>query len=183
MINSEELANGLQLLSKHFGKELLPEVITIWSKYLNENLDTGGFLEAVENAILSKNFMPTPFQLVEFVNGTREAKALEEWQLVIYFAAGGGQLEPETLSARGFHALRAIGGLKAVSVAEQRRLESLERYFVKAYTDCTPRDIKLLPQAPHLETEQPRREHVSVPIPEHIKKQINDLFKKKRGEE
>lgn len=177
MIDRMELSKGLILLGKHFGRELLPEVIEIWSEYLTENLDTESFKEAVRHAIIANSFMPTPSQLVEFVNGNKESQAIKEWQLVL-MAASGRELHLEALSPRGLVALRAIGGITAVSMADQRRREWLEKDFVKLHTQCTERDERLLPQAVTREVHK-REEPPSVPVPEHIKKQIDDLLNKR----
>lgn len=179
MIDKFELIMNLDLLSKHFGKELLPEVIVIWSKYLNKNLNTEEFCYSVENAIITSNFMPTPSQLVEFVNGSKKAQAVKEWQLVL-MAASGRELHPEALSSRALVALRGIGGVSAVGMSDQRRREWLEKDFIELYVQCTEKDVLSLPQADYKEVHK-REEPPSVPIPEHIKKQVDDLLKK-RGE-
>jgi hypothetical protein len=50
-------------------------------------LSTEEFIAAVEQAIVSKQFMPSPQELVEVVKGDAETNALQEWDLCVKAAA------------------------------------------------------------------------------------------------
>ena len=80
----------VQLLSEleaYYKREFTPFVKQIWFKHLSDRLSTEEFIAAVEQAIVSKQFMPSPQELVEVVKGDAETNALQEWDLCVKAAA------------------------------------------------------------------------------------------------
>lgn len=187
MITTQEFDYGMALLSSHFGKELSPGVKVIWQEYLDAELTSSEFMAAVKNSVLHSRFMPTAGELVEFIQGGKEAKAIQEWQIIISAAKSNTEQSKQLLSylsMRSTIGLRAIGGISVIANAESEKERSyLQKQFVTVYCQCSDKDIKVLPQVPGTETQQQKEEPVSEPIPEHLKKQMDDLISKmgKRG--
>ena len=80
----------VQLLSEleaYYKREFTPFVKQIWFRHLSDRLSTEEFIAAVEQAIVSKQFMPSPQELVEVVKGDAETNALQEWDLCVKVAA------------------------------------------------------------------------------------------------
>lgn len=195
MITTQEFDYGMALLSSHFGKELSPGVKVIWQEYLDAELTSSEFMAAVKNSVLHSRFMPTAGELVEFIQGGKEAKAIQEWQIIVSAAKSNTEQSKQLLSylsMRSTIGLRAIGGISVIANAESEKERSyLQKQFVTVYCQCSDKDIKVLPQVPGTvhevspkeKTQQQKEEPVSEPIPEHLKKQMDDLISKmgKRG--
>jgi hypothetical protein len=180
MIAPDILNKGLMLLSKHFGRELLPLVLTMWSEYLSDELSNAEFQSAVKHAILHSRFMPTAGELVDFINGGKESKAIAEWQTVLAAAAADTERAKELLayaSMRCQTALQAIGGLNPVAIAEtdyQRGV--LQKQFTTVYCQCPDKDMKVLPQASSQPTRNASKQPQDYsPIPKHVKEQMEAL--------
>ncbi len=89
MIDNLVFVRGVQLLSSHFDRFLLPEVVALWKAYLDQRLTTEQFEVAVKSVLLESRFFPTAKELVEVVRGDAEANALCEWELCVRAAARG----------------------------------------------------------------------------------------------
>ncbi|WP_341531394.1 hypothetical protein WKK05_37415 (plasmid) [Nostoc sp. UHCC 0302] len=151
MITKLKFDNGIALLEKHFRRELCPEAIAIWSEYLNEHLDDQEFTCAVKEAILTLDFFPSAKKLVEFATASYEVQAIADWRMIIRAAKSSNeqwQLEIlQPLKERAHVALKAIGGLQPVAMAEEWQLHRLEKQFITVY--CATHDnIKFLPPSP-----------------------------------
>jgi hypothetical protein len=97
------------------------------------------------------DFMPSPSKFVEYIQGSKEAKALQEWQLIVQ---SSGRPDPDLsyLSDRGQIALKAIAGIRAVAQASSdtrsgmSELQRLEKKFVAVYLQCSAQDRRTLSQ-------------------------------------
>lgn len=173
MISAKTFESAIAILQEYFGKQIQPvAAILVWRDYLSENLDDEELKQAVKTAIIECKFMPSPKELVEFVNGGKEAKAMQEWQAILRSAATNTQ--PSYLSNRGVVALQAVGGLRAIAIAEDSRRNQLERSFVTVYCQCSDKDARSLPQAQPMPP-QAKEEVEASPVPEQLKRQMEEL--------
>ncbi|PHJ65040.1 hypothetical protein VF04_04465 [Nostoc linckia z7] len=185
MITQEKFEKAIAILQTYFSKKIEPEAaLAIWQEYLGDNLNDAELGQAVKEAIIQcrphPSFMPTPKELVAFVNGGKEVQAIREWQDVLS-AASGRKDAIAYLSVRGKVALSAIGGLHAIGAAEERVREKMEKNFIVVYCQCSDKDSRSLPMASP--SQEPTQQDF-VPMPEEIKAQMKDLFSKKgRGQE
>jgi hypothetical protein len=175
MIDQKVLTTKLLLIAKHFQKDLLPEVMSVWAEYLNAELNTDEFEQAVKEVILHSRFFPTAGEFVEKIKGNKEAQAIREWQSVVT-AAAGREEAIAYLSTRGKVALQAIGGLRAIALAEDRLREKLEKNFIAVHCQCSDKDARSLPPSPSPMPTVEREE--SAPIPDHVKAKMDDLMQK-----
>jgi hypothetical protein len=125
-------------------------------------------MASIKNALLHERFMPTAGELVEFISGGKEAKAIQEWQLVLSASRSGAEKATELLayaSMRCRTALQAIGGLRAVGLTESDfQRTNLQKQFTTVYCQCSDKDAKALPQSESIPT-QNRQEEKEDSIP------------------
>jgi hypothetical protein len=177
MIEKKIFNYGMELLDSYFSKKLNEAVKGIWFEYLDKELTTEEFLTAVKNALLHSRFMPTAGDLVGFIHGGKEAKALIEWQVILR-ASASSQDESGVayISTRARVALQAIGGLRTVGIAEEFRRHQMEKQFITVYCDCSDNDAKSLPQTSSAPQSENRfSETESVPPPAHVHDEIAAL--------
>jgi hypothetical protein len=86
-IDSRIFVELLGELEAYYKRELTPFAKRVWYKHLSEKLTTDEFCAAVEWVIISKQFMPSPQELVEVVKGDAQTLALHEWELCVKAAA------------------------------------------------------------------------------------------------
>jgi hypothetical protein len=175
MISPEKFKNGIQLLEKHFGKDLQPAVVQIWGEYLDQHLDDESFTFAIKEVIIASRFFPTAKELVEYAIASQEATAIIDWQLVLQAARLGRKdlLKGERL----LQALELIGGLSTVGATEERYLPRLEKQFIAIYSSPQSRLPSLsLPPSVALESSE---KETPPPIPEELQTLIQQLKSKK----
>lgn len=177
MLNYKKFKSGLSLLEQNYDRTLTDAIEKIWFQYLDEHLTDEEFLTAVKHVIIHSRFMPTPAELVEHIHGSKEAQALQEWQLVLKASArGGAQEQLAYLSDRGRVALQAIGGLHAVGAAEDFQRQRMEKSFVTVFCQCSTKDRKTLAQASvEAPVEVAKEVDEPAPMPEHLKVQMEAL--------
>lgn len=133
-------------LETYYKREFTPFVKQIWFKHLSERLSTEEFIAAVEQAIVSKQFMPSPQDLVEVVKGDAETNALTEWDLCVKAAARGDREMLMGLSPAGQSALHLVGGLHKLGMATEEDLRWLKKEFISVWKS-TPADVRSLAQS------------------------------------
>ena len=182
MISQQTFDDGMLLLMKHFEKQLDPAVLEIWKDELDDHLADDDFTEAGRQLILSfeqryRGHFPTIKQLLDVINGSKEVKALQEWQSVILAASRGDESQLAYISQRGRVALSAIGGLRVVGMAEEYKRNQLEKSFITVYCQCADKDAKTLPPATsqHLTNEN---EKEFVPMPDEFRQYMEKLKNK-----
>lgn len=178
MISQEVFDDCMILLMKHFEKQLDPTVLDAWKDELDQHLTDDEFAEAGRQLILYfeqryKGHFPTIKQLLDVINGHKEAKALQEWQSVILAASRGDESQLAYISQRGRVALHAIGGLRTVEMAEEYRRNQLEKSFITVYCQCADKDAASLP--PSVSQPTVARNEDYAPMPEHFKQQMEEL--------
>ncbi|MHC5939549.1 hypothetical protein [Nostoc sp.] len=169
----------MSLLMKHFEKQLDPKVLEIWKDELDQYLTDDELAEAGRQLILTfeqryRGHFPTFKQLFDTINGSKESKAVQEWQSVVLAASHGDESKLAYISTRGRVALHAIGGLRVVAMAEDYKRVQLEKSFITVYCQSVDKDAKTLPPS----VSQPptvRSEEEFAPVPEHIKQQMEQL--------
>lgn len=149
MLSEEIFDFGINLMQRHFNRELLPEVQAIWREFLDQELTDEDFDIAVKEAILSCQFFPTAKQLVEFAQLGNEIKAMREWQMLVVPAAITGSADGrkellDQLSVRGRIALELIGTISTVEMTEEKWLHNLGKKFKEVYCKASLGD-NLLP--------------------------------------
>lgn len=108
-----------------------------WHSYLSEALDDNEFMIAYRMATNTLDFLPSPERLIEFVKGSENTIANQEWQKVVNNAPDRVK-EPLVISARGRKALKLIGGLQAVRDCEVQFLDAKRKSFVELWKEKDP---------------------------------------------
>ena len=119
----------------------------VWYKHLNQQLSTEEFVIAVEQTLVSQQFMPTPAELVEVVKGDAETLALQEWELCIKAAARNDKGMTAQLSPQGESALHLVGGLYKLGMATEDELRWIKKEFVAVWKSTPAHTRSLLPSA------------------------------------
>ena len=181
MITNQLFLAKMNLLMEHFDKQLQPEVVAMWKEELDESLENDEFVEATRQLVLYfeprfKGHFPTVKALLDTVGGSKEIKALQEWQSVLSAARSNNTEVINSLSWRAKVALQALGGLSIVGQSDERRTDFLKKDFVNVYLQSGKRDRKSLPPAQTLKNP----EHEPSQMPEYIKNQMQDLASKMR---
>lgn len=180
MLSDQVFNPAIKLLQESFprDKEKLSSqsVLALWRSYFSEELTEQEFLTAVRYVCLNFDFLPAPARFVEYIHGGNEAKALQEWQMVLKASARGDQEQLAYLSDRGRVALQAIGGLHAVGAAEDFQRQRMEKSFVTVFCQCSTKDRKTLAQASvEAPVEVAKGGDEPAPMPEHLKAQMEAL--------
>lgn len=134
-------------LQTYYKREFTPFVQRTWYKHLSDRLSTEEFMEAVAQAVIRCQFMPTPEQLVELIKGNEEGQALVAWQQCLLAAARSDRTIIDSLSPQGKFALTAIGGVGGLGRAEEERHSWLRKEFLAAWKSWLPSLAKALPPA------------------------------------
>ena len=153
MIESGMFLECLSLLSNHYNRQLQPEVIRIWKDYLDSQLNTEQFQQAIKMTLLESRFFPTAKELVEMVKGDAETQAAQEWELCIKAAARNDREVIAQLSAQGQSALQLVGGLYKLGLATEEELRWLKKEFV-AVGKATPTNVRSLSPSANMNAEQ-----------------------------
>ncbi len=146
-IDATVFAELLGELEAYYKRDLTPFVKRVWYKHLNQLLSTEEFAIAVEQAFVSKQFMPTPAKLVEVVKGDAETLALQEWEQCIKAAARNDKEMIAQLSPQGQSALHLAGGLYKLGMATEDELKWVKKEFVSAWKSWSTAVNPILPSA------------------------------------
>lgn len=183
MIDSKVFENGMKLLELNYDRALPQEIKALWLKHLNKHLNSEEFLIACKHIILHSRFMPTASELVEHIRGSKEAQALIEWRRILEASASIDSIHLAYLSTRAKVALHAIGGIRAVGLADEYKRSRMEKSFITVYCQCSDKDAHMLPQKSTSATpETPEDTEEYVPMPEHIREKLERLFGKRDGD-
>lgn len=131
-------------LETYYKKEFTPFALKVWYKHLSNKLTTKQFVTAVEGAIISKTFVPTPEELIEGALGDAEVLATEDWDLCLRAAARGDKSMLDLMSAQGHAALRLVGGLAELGRSTEDRHPWIKKEFVQIWKS-TKADVLSLP--------------------------------------
>ena len=180
MISKHCFDSCMSLLMKHFEKQLDPTVLEIWKDELDQYLTDDELAEAGRQLILSfeqryRGHFPTFKQLFDTINGSKESKAVQEWQSVILAATHGDESKLFFISTRARVALQAIGGLRVVGMSEDYKRVQLEKSFITVYCQSVDKDAKALPPSVSQPLAAKSDVGESAPIPENLKQQIEQL--------
>lgn len=145
MIDSQVFSVGLTLLCTHYDRQLQPEVVRIWKEYLDSQLTTEQFQQAIRITILESRFFPTAKELIEAVKGSGEVQPLEEWDACLKASARADNSMVANLSEQGKFALQSIGGLYKLGQTLEDELRWVKKEFVAAWKAWRPLASPALP--------------------------------------
>jgi hypothetical protein len=114
MLEESKFNKYIEPITEHYRHELSPPILKIYYKHLSENLTDAEFMEALEKTVIRfpvRMGLPSPQEIVEIILGSREAMALQEWQMIVDAAAQDNREALTYLSSRGHIALAAIAAL------------------------------------------------------------------------
>ncbi len=134
----------------HYKHEMSEPILKIYYEHLSENLTEEEFIQAMKQSVVklpAYRGLPSAEQFVELILGSRESKALQEWQIILQAASRNDSEALTYLSNRGHIALSGIGGLNIVAFHEGS-LQWIQKDFIQLYCQCSDRDVKVLKQAP-----------------------------------
>lgn len=152
-IDSNVFVELITELEAYYKREFTPFVKRVWYKHLSERLTTEEFHVAVEQIIVSKQFMPSPSDLVEIIKGDAQTLALSEWDMCVQAAARNDKGMLSQLSSQGQSALHLVGGIYKLGMATEEQLTWIKKEFVSVWKS-TPTDVKALPQSKTLDYQQ-----------------------------
>lgn len=147
MIAPQVFSVGLTLLCTHYNRQLQPEVVRIWKEYLDSQLTTEQFQQAIKITILESRFFPTAKELVEAVKGSGDVQVIEEWDTCVKAAARADNRMVANLSEQGKFALQSIGGLNKLGQTREEELGWVKKEFVAAWKAWRPSAGSALPPA------------------------------------
>lgn len=136
-------------IAGHYKHEMSPAILKIYYEHLSENLTEEEFIQAMKQSIVKLPFykgLPSAEQFVDLIKGSRESKALQEWQMIVQAASRNDNEALAYLTNRGHIALSAIGGLNVVAYHEGG-LQWIQKDFIQVYCQCSDNDVKVLKQA------------------------------------
>ncbi|OWY63751.1 hypothetical protein B7486_51280 [cyanobacterium TDX16] len=176
MIDSSVWIRGLTLLCQHYQRQMLDEVALMWKQYLDEQLSTSEFQQAVRVTILESRFFPTAKELVESVKGDPELLAAAEWSLCHKQACRGNRDPVAGLSPKGQTALYLIGGLPKIAASTAEETMWQRKEFIRFWLGASdlPTHLPGLPQTKPTQVEV-------APMPESVKQQLEELSQKVAG--
>jgi hypothetical protein len=131
MLDKKIFSTGVDHLQTYYSRTLDPFARRVWYRHLSQ-LSDEQFELAVEAAIASKHYLPTPSELVELVQGNSAQIAAEEWEVCLK-AAQRGTVDGFMLSDTALQALRAIGGVSGLGMATSDRLPWLRKEFIEQW--------------------------------------------------
>lgn len=146
MIDKIIFADLLDELAGYFGRNMSDFVKKAWYKQLGERMTTEQFVAAVEKAVTGK-FMPSIDELLELVKGNAQLIALEEWEKCLVAACRADREAVSKLSAAGQIALRSIGGLHALGMADEKDNRWMQKKFVEVWLTVPDNQQRALPAA------------------------------------
>lgn len=148
MLSAEAFEQGLTLLKATWPREDWPEArIQVYLMTLAD-LSDSLYIAAIGHCLQTARFLPKPAEIRDAATALLEASGQlplgpeAAWELIIgdarYWTEGKRLTVGEPLVDE---ALRAIGGLRAVALAEPKELSFLRRDFLAAYT--VKRDVAI----------------------------------------
>lgn len=176
-LSLQAFQTGMNLLAMNYNRQLPEPILLIWRDYLERELTDEEFIEAVKHTILHSRFMPTAGELVEFVKSGKEARAIQEWQIILQASRRNDSDSLSELSDRGRVALAAVGGVYQLGMAEDSFVrQRMEKNFITVYCQVSDKDCRnaptVSPVAPSSPSEEPQG---SVPMPEEVRRQMEAL--------
>lgn len=148
MIDRNEFQSAWAMLCERFGKTYEGNQAAAYYRYLNDQMDTEGFVRAARALWATARWFPRPadFLLVG---------AAGEWALVL--AAAEAYTPPawewsqhwQRMTERGREACRAIGGMTTIRALWERDVTKLKAEWERAFEQSMAAEVLSLP-APNL---------------------------------
>lgn len=142
MIDKEQFAAGMALLSGSYGREIDGPVQRLYYGVLSAKLTTEEFQKAVADTVATETFWPSPAVIlgkVPRLAEDRPAKALEHVNRVLSSVGGHRFLSfarfQSEFDAPTRAAISAVGGLSAITGCSEERYGSLAKKFATAFRE------------------------------------------------
>lgn len=154
MIEKNRFQVGMAILAGAFAREVDKAVLRAYYAVLSPKLTTEQFAHAVQRAMESERFWPSPAVLLEKVMGSAEDRSARAWESTYQLAAGDRfrSVTPAQFAALDTATragIAAIGGLHVFADASEFELAALQRTFRRAYRDAlNAPPVTALPAAP-----------------------------------
>lgn len=158
-VDIDFFAELLNELAGYFNKSITPFVRKAWYKKLGSQLTNEQFAIAVEQAITSKQFMPTAEELIEAIRGNFDIVALEEWDKCLLAASRGDREVVSTLSPAGQVALKSVGGIHALGQSEEKDHQWLQKKFINIWKSVPVEQRPALPVGEEQQISPPAEIH------------------------
>lgn len=142
MISKEIFQQGMGTLGASYGREVGGGTAKVYFAALAPHLTDVQFIDAVNKAIVSERFWPSPAVLLEKAGADADALALRAWDAMrdtVQLHGGYRFLPVEvfgTFDAPTKAGIRAVGGLAEIAGTTQERWPALVRRFCKAYQEA-----------------------------------------------
>lgn len=137
----------LDALTEYYNRKMSPAIAKAWYKAIGNKMTTEQFQSAFEQIIFSEKYMPTPKDFLELIKGNSQLIALEEWEKCLVAACRADTEVVYSLSAAGQTALRAVGGLHALGMADEKDNRWMQKKFVEVWLTVPDNQQRALPAA------------------------------------
>lgn len=133
MIDKDVFLKEMSLLEARFGRTIEDAVFNGYYEILSEKLDNQQFSAACKRVFAEEDFFPSPNKFLQKVQANTEDLAVLEWEWILRASASGhsfiGGLTPTAEKA-----LKAIGGLRAVGMADlEFAIPRMRKEFIASY--------------------------------------------------
>lgn len=153
MIDKDAFTTGMALLAGAYGREVDGAVTRMYYGVLAPQLTTEEFERAVSETIATERFWPAPSVLLENAGKAAGESASRALAHVVdrLRARGGFRFFPheefQAFDEATKAGVRAVGGLREITLVDVDRFPSLEKKFTRAYVEVL-RQAPALPPAP-----------------------------------
>lgn len=184
MIDKEQFAIAMGLLSDRFNRSLHPGMAAFYHETLSAELTTEDFLIASRLAMRQSEFWPSPQRLIDYVKPPRDltlegAQMFEAVRKLSEYAPQGGTFwRREKVADLGGPALAgfdAIGANEGLKTLEPRYLSVMRKDFIEAFVAASiaERSVKQI-EAARAALPKPRIRAIAAPpnTPEPIGAQV-----------
>lgn len=157
MIDAVAFAEGMGRLAGAFGREADGPVSALYFRLLGPHLAAAEWLALVDKVAALERFWPSPAVMLEHAGIDVHSHSEGALRTVAdaLFAHGGYRFLPAEVStswdAATWAGIRAIGGLKEITLCTEDRWPKLQARFRKAYQEA----LAVRPALPSGETPQP----------------------------
>lgn len=133
-------------LDDHFPGERSERVVAVYWKALSERMGTAAFERACIEILGSREYFPPWRAFLEAVDGDSESEAMAAWERVMEMAKDWRRADPnEELDEAGQRALRQVGGIRRLAMADASELPFRRKDFLAAYQAGPSRERDELP--------------------------------------
>ena len=137
MIDKATFSAALAVLAGAFGREVDAGVSVAYYRVLSRRLTTEEFERAVSTVIETEKFWPSPAVLLAAARPKDDARIALGALIAQLRDKGGFQFFPhasfQALTPEVKAGIKAVGGLREITMASAKDMPTLERQFARAY--------------------------------------------------